>query len=127
MDDTSEAIAGHIMEFFAHEVKRGRLPENLLPLQSGVGSIANAVVGGLAKGPFRNLSVYTEVLQDTMLDFIDGGNLNFASACSLSLSEEPGLPALLRQLGQVLRQVHSCAPCRSPTRLSRSVVSVVSP
>ena len=92
MDDTSEAIAGHIMEFFSHEVKRGRLPENLLPLQSGVGSIANAVVGGLAKGPFSNLSVYTEVLQDTMLDFIDGGNLNFASACSLSLSETPGFP-----------------------------------
>jgi len=92
MDDTSEAIAGHIMEFFSHEVKRGRLPENLLPLQSGVGSIANAVVGGLAKGPFGNLSVFTEVLQDTMLDFFDSGKLNYASACSLSLSETPGFP-----------------------------------
>ncbi|BCA79260.1 acetyl-CoA hydrolase/transferase C-terminal domain-containing protein [Desulfuromonas sp. AOP6] len=92
MDDTSEAIAGHIMDFFSHEVKRGRLPENLLPLQSGVGSIANAVVGGLAKGPFGNLSVYTEVLQDTMLDFFDSGKLNYASACSLSLSESPGFP-----------------------------------
>jgi acetyl-CoA hydrolase len=92
MDETSEAIAGHIMEFFAHEVKRGRLPENLLPLQSGVGSIANAVVGGLAKGPFSNLSVYTEVLQDTMLDLFDSGKLNCASSCSLSLSEDPGFP-----------------------------------
>ncbi|PLY06794.1 MAG: acetyl-CoA hydrolase [Desulfuromonas sp.] len=92
MDDTSEAIAGHIMEFFTHEIKMGRLPENLLPLQSGVGSIANAVVGGLAKGPFKNLSVYTEVLQDTMLDFFDGGNLVSASSCSLSLSEDPGFP-----------------------------------
>ena len=92
MDDTSEAIAGHIMDFFAHEIKMGRLPENLLPLQSGVGSIANAVVGGLAKGPFRNLSVFTEVLQDTMLDFFDGGNLRCASSCSLSLSETPGFP-----------------------------------
>jgi acetyl-CoA hydrolase len=91
-DDTSEAIAGHIMDFFANEIKRGRLPENLLPLQSGVGSIANAVIGGLAKGPFRNLSVYTEVLQDTMLDFFDGGNLLCASSCSLSLSETPGFP-----------------------------------
>jgi acetyl-CoA hydrolase len=27
-----------------------------------------------------------------MLDFMDGGNLNFASACSLSLSENPGFP-----------------------------------
>jgi len=92
MDDTSEAIAGHIMDFFANEIKKGRLPENLLPLQSGVGSIANAVIGGLAKGPFSNLTVYTEVLQDTMLDFFDGGNLNIASACSLSLSETPGFP-----------------------------------
>lgn len=92
MDESSEAIAGHIMDFFAHEVKRGRLPENLLPLQSGVGSIANAVVGGLCNGPFENLSVYTEVLQDTMLDLFDTGKLNCASACSLSLSEDPGFP-----------------------------------
>lgn len=92
LDQTSEAIAGHIMEFLDHEVKKGRLPENLLPLQSGVGSIANAVVGGLAKGKFSNLSVYTEVLQDTMLDLFDSGKLNYASACSLSLSEDPGFP-----------------------------------
>jgi acetyl-CoA hydrolase len=91
-DDTSEAIAANILDFFAHEVKAGRLPKNLLPLQSGVGSIANAVVGGLAKGPFYNLSVYTEVLQDTMLDLFDSGRLDFASSCSLSLSETPGFP-----------------------------------
>ncbi len=91
-DASSEAIAGHILDFFHHEVKKGRLPENLLPLQSGVGSIANAVVGGLCKGDFWNLSVYTEVLQDTMLDLFDSGKLNFASACSLSLSETPGFP-----------------------------------
>ncbi len=92
MDESSEAISRHIMEFFGHEVKSGRCPKNLLPLQSGVGSIANAVVGGLAKGPFYNLSVYTEVLQDTFLDFFDSGKLDFASACSLSLSENPGFP-----------------------------------
>jgi acetyl-CoA hydrolase len=110
MDDTSEAIAGHIMEFFAHEVKRGRLPENLLPLQSGVGSIANAVVGGLAKGPFHNLSVYTEVLQDTMLDFFDGGNLNFASACSLSLSESPGFPRFFDNWDKYFSKMHPAPP-----------------
>ncbi len=92
MDESSEAIADHILDFLGNEVKKGRLPENLLPLQSGVGSIANAVVGGLAKGPFSNLTVYTEVLQDTMLDLFDSGKLDFASACSLSLSEDPGFP-----------------------------------
>jgi acetyl-CoA hydrolase len=92
LDDSSGAIADHILDFFHHEVKAGRLPKNLLPLQSGVGSIANAVVGGLCKGDFYNLTVYTEVLQDTMLDLFDSGKLDFASACSLSLSENPGFP-----------------------------------
>ncbi|HEY3489870.1 MAG TPA: acetyl-CoA hydrolase/transferase C-terminal domain-containing protein [Candidatus Deferrimicrobiaceae bacterium] len=91
-DDTSTAIADHILDFFTHEVKAGRLPKSLLPIQSGVGSIANAVVGGLAKGPFYNLSVFTEVLQDTMLDLFDSGRLDCASSCSLSLSEDPGFP-----------------------------------
>jgi acetyl-CoA hydrolase len=96
IDATSEAIAGHIIDFFIAEVKAGRLPENLLPLQSGVGSIANAVVGGLAKGPFKNLTVYTEVLQDTMLDLFDSGKLDAASSCSLSLSEKEGFPRFLK-------------------------------
>jgi len=96
MDATSEAIADNILDFFANEVKQGRLPENLLPLQSGVGSIANAVVGGLAKGPFKNLTVYTEVLQDTMLDLFDSGKLDAASSCSLSLSEDPGFPRFFK-------------------------------
>jgi len=92
LDDTSEAIANNIIDFFTHEVKAGRLPKNLLPIQSGVGSIANAVIGGLAKGPFTNLTVYTEVLQDTILDLMDAGKCDAASACSLSLSETVGFP-----------------------------------
>ena len=86
-DEMSEQIAANILDFFQFEVKAGRLPKNLLPLQSGVGNIANAVVGGLVKGPFSDVNVWTEVLQDTMLDFFDSGKLNFASSTSLSLSE----------------------------------------
>jgi acetyl-CoA hydrolase len=56
-DAKSEAIADHLIEFFEEEVKYGRLPENLLPLQSGIGNIANAVIGGLAKSPFQNVTV----------------------------------------------------------------------
>jgi acetyl-CoA hydrolase len=87
-DEISQKIADHILDFFQAEVKAGRLPANLLPLQSGVGNIANAVVGDLVKGPFSNLTVYTEVLQDTMLDFFDSGKLEYASATSLSFSAE---------------------------------------
>jgi acetyl-CoA hydrolase len=74
------------MDFFEHEVKFGRLPKNLLPLQSGVGSIANAVVGGMADCPFENLDVWTEVLQDTMLDLFDADKVRYATATSLCLS-----------------------------------------
>ena len=87
-DETAERIAGHIIDFFRAEVAAGRLPKDLLPLQSGVGSIANAVIGGLATGPFSGLRVWTEVLQDTMLDLFDSGKLDFASTVSLSFSNE---------------------------------------
>jgi len=85
-DETSTAIAAHILDFLDHEVKQGRLPAELLPLQSGVGNTANAVLSGLNKGPYEGLTSYTEVLQDGMLEMLKSGKLKFASATSLSLS-----------------------------------------
>ncbi|KAJ4418206.1 acetyl-CoA hydrolase [Neurospora sp. IMI 360204] len=85
-DDTAMAIAGHLIEFFEHEVAHGRLPKNLLPLQSGIGNIANAVIGGLETSNFKNLNVWTEVIQDTFLDLFDSGKLDFATATSIRFS-----------------------------------------
>jgi succinyl-CoA:acetate CoA-transferase len=87
-DDTALAIARHLIAFFAHEVKKGRLPAHLLPLQSGVGNIANAVLTGLNESRFENLTAYTEVIQDGMLDMLTSGKLRMASATSFSLSPE---------------------------------------
>lgn len=87
-DASATAIAGHLIEFLQHEVKLGRLPAHLLPLQSGVGNVANAVLAGLADSPFENLTAYTEVLQDGMLDLLDSGKLTVASATAFSLSPE---------------------------------------
>ena len=87
-DAASRAIADNILEFLGHEVKKGRLPANLLPLQSGVGNVANAVMDGLQHGPFTGLSAYTEVLQDGMMNLIKSGKMEFASATALSLSPE---------------------------------------
>ena len=42
-------------------------PASLLPLQSGVGNIANAVLFGLLEAKFENLTSYTEVIQDGMI------------------------------------------------------------
>ena len=87
-DRDSELIAGHVLDFLSHEVRRGRLPATLLPLQSGVGNIANAVLTGLDDGPFRPMTAYTEVIQDGMLQLLRSGTLSFASATALSLSDD---------------------------------------
>ena len=87
-DADSKEIAGHVLEFLTHEVKMGRLPETLLPLQSGVGNIANAVMMGLEEGPFRPLTAYTEVIQDGMLQLLKSGTLSMVSATAFSLSPD---------------------------------------
>jgi succinyl-CoA:acetate CoA-transferase len=87
-DATAKAIAGHILEFLRHEVSVGRLPASLLPIQSGVGNIANAVLSGLLDSPFENMTAYTEVIQDGMLDLLAAGKLRMASATAFSLSPD---------------------------------------
>ncbi len=87
-DETSQLIAQHLLAFLSHEVKRDRLPAALLPLQSGVGNIANAVLRGLDGGPFRSLTAYTEVIQDGMLALLESGTMKSISATAFSLSEE---------------------------------------
>jgi len=87
-DAAAHAIAGHLMEFLAHEVKLGRLPRSLLPIQSGVGNIANAVLLGLNDSAFEPMTAYTEVLQDGMLELLASGKLSMASATAFSLSPE---------------------------------------
>jgi len=87
-DESSQRIASHVIDFLVAEVKAGRLPPDLLPLQSGVGNIANAVLAGLNNGPFENLTAYTEVLQDGMLDMLRSGKLVSASATAISFSPE---------------------------------------
>ena len=85
-DAVATAISGHLMAFLRHEVGRGRLPRSLLPLQSGVGNIANAVMTGLLDSPFEDMTAFTEVIQDGMLDLLAAGKLRMASATAFSLS-----------------------------------------
>ena len=85
-DENSRRIAGHIIEFLQHEIRHGRLPARMLPIQSGVGNVANAVLDGLLHGPFQNLLGYTEVLQDGLLDLLRAGKMKCASATAVSFS-----------------------------------------
>lgn len=87
IDTKTSAIAGHLINFFENEVKTGKLTESLLPLQAGIGKIANAVLSGFSKGNFKNLTMYSEVLQDSTFELIDSGKMDFASASSITVSK----------------------------------------
>jgi succinyl-CoA:acetate CoA-transferase len=88
IDEDAKHMGENLVDFFKAEVKAGRMPKNLLPLQSGVGSVANAVINGLVNSDFEDLTVYTEVIQDGMFDLIDAGKLRVASGTALSPSPD---------------------------------------
>lgn len=87
-DDETRAIAGHLIELLLDEVRQGRMGHDLLPLQAGIGTIANAVLHGFIETPFHDLKMYSEVLQDSTFELIDAGKMSFASASSITLSAE---------------------------------------
>ena len=88
IDDEAKAMGANLVAFFKQEVAERRLPKNLLPLQSGVGSVANAVINGLVNSDFEDLTVFTEVIQDGMFDLIDAGKLRVCSGTALSPSPD---------------------------------------
>ena len=86
IDETSQKIADNLVQFLKDETKAGRLPAQLPPLQSGVGSVANAVLAGLKDSDFENINIYSEVLQDAVFDLMDAGKVACASGTSLTIS-----------------------------------------
>ncbi len=85
----TDRIGENVAEFLVAEMRAGRIPASFLPLQSGVGNIANAVLAALGRSteipPFQ---MYTEVLQDSVVPLLENGRCTFASTCALTLSEE---------------------------------------
>ena len=82
-------MGNNLVDFLKNEVKHGRLPENLLPLQSGVGNIANAVLGALGRDKtIPAFEMYTEVIQNSVIGLIREGRVKFGSACSLTVTND---------------------------------------
>jgi succinyl-CoA:acetate CoA-transferase len=85
-DSETDAIARHVVAFLEGEVAAGRMGPQLLPLQAGIGTIANAVLHGLSASSFRDMTMYSEVLQDSAIALLDSGHLAVASASSITLT-----------------------------------------
>lgn len=97
-DEVTQQIGNNVAAFLVGEIHSGRIPHEFLPLQSGVGNIANALLFSLGKNkevpPFE---MYTEVIQDTVIDLMMEGNIKFASGCSLTVTN-PVLQKIYKNL-----------------------------
>jgi acetyl-CoA hydrolase len=94
IDEVSQKIGENIAEFLLNEWKHGRMPEEFLPLQAGVGNVSNAVMAALGEsGTLPPFDMYSEILQDTVFDGIESGHIRFASSSGLAVS-----PDVLRRI-----------------------------
>jgi acyl-CoA hydrolase len=93
-DIVSRAIAGHIVRFLLEELAAGRIPPEFLPVQCGVGNVANAVLEALGEHPdIPDFLMYTEVFQPAAFELIRHGRVLGASTSALTL-----LPAQMQAL-----------------------------
>ncbi|HHU26751.1 MAG TPA: succinate CoA transferase [Bacteroidales bacterium] len=89
VDELTARIGENVANFFVGEINAKRIPHHFLPIQSGVGNIANAVLSAMGDHPdIPRFEVYTEVIQDAVIDMMQKGNISFASGCSLTVSNE---------------------------------------
>lgn len=86
-NDVTKKIGENVAEFLAAEIRAGRVPHDFLPIQSGVGNIANAVLFAMGSHPGIPLfSMYTEVIQDSVIQLMREDKIGFASGSSLTIS-----------------------------------------
>ncbi len=88
-DPITDQIGQNVANFLVSDMRRGIIPSSFLPLQSGVGNIANAVLGALGRDKtIPAFEMYTEVVQDAVIDLIRQERVKFGSTCSLSVTNE---------------------------------------
>lgn len=99
-NEVTRRIGVNVADFLAGELRAGRIAPDFLPIQSGVGNIANAVLFAMGGHPdIPPFSMYTEVIQDSVIKLMRGGHIQFASGSSLTLSNET-MKDLYRDLEQ---------------------------
>ena len=87
LDEVTAKIGKNVADFLYNEIKIGRIPASFLPIQSGVGNVANAVLGAVGMNKeIPAFEIYTEVIQDSVFGLMKEGRVKFASGCSLSFT-----------------------------------------
>lgn len=87
VSETAARIGDNVAHFLAGELKLGRIPSGFLPVQSGVGDTANAVLKSMGEcAEIPPFEMYTEVIQDAVVTLMKEDKVRFASGCSLTVS-----------------------------------------
>lgn len=87
VDEITSRIGQNAADFLVEEIRRGTIPASFLPIQSGVGNIANAVLAAMGDNDnIPDFEVYTEVIQDAVIDLLEKGRITFASGGTLTVS-----------------------------------------
>lgn len=87
--EITQQIGNNVADFLADEITAGRLPAEFLPVQSGVGNVANAILSAMGvHSKIPRFEMYTEVIQDAVVSLMRKGRVKFASTTALTLSAE---------------------------------------
>ena len=94
----SGTIARHVVNFLLEEIAAKRIPKEMLPLQVGVGNVANAVLASLGEHPdIPKFTMYTEVFQSSGFELMKRELIQGASTCALTLTP----PQMLDLVGEI--------------------------
>ncbi len=99
LNETTQQIGYNVAQFLLKEWKKGGIPKEFLPLQSGVGNIANAVLRALgADKQLPIFSMFTEVIQNSVIDLMENGIIQFATGISLTTLSKDHLDTIYNNL-----------------------------
>jgi acetyl-CoA hydrolase len=86
--DVTTRIGLNVAEFLASEIRNGHIPKTFLPIQSGVGNVANAVLAAMGDHPeIPRFQMYSEVIQDSVIELVKQDRCGFVSGVSLTVTD----------------------------------------
>ncbi|MDR2340950.1 MAG: succinate CoA transferase [Puniceicoccales bacterium] len=104
-DEISQKIGENIAQLLVDEMRAGRMGESFFPIQAGVGNVSNALLSALYSSPsIPQFCMYSEIVQDTVIDGIDADRIRFASSAGLSVSP-PVLQRIYSDLPRYLKKL----------------------
>ena len=82
-------IGQNVVDFFLSDMKAGHIPPTMFPKQSGVGTTGNAVLKAIGQCEgLPPMEVFSEVVQDAVVELIEQGKISQASAAAMTCTNE---------------------------------------